>query len=336
MPRYAKNEARAWAREKMYGVANVTIPTMTQDFKSLNEAAIRHDVDLAVEHGFIASLACSEVAMTMDEYASLCRIMVEQAGERMFVVHHAVFNTLQDNIEAARLAADAGAELVLLGYPPFFYPKSLDEVYEYTKAFCDATNLAVMLFPIPTWGFNRLHPADIPVSVLRRLVDECPNVVAIKAEGGMPHVMAPIEVFKEFHEDVVISYPLEHEFIALSQVLDVQFCGTNFTSFLGPAIPRIFKLIREGDFKKVSEEYYRIEPARRAFWSVPGFSAGLINRMMWKYQNWLQGYNGGPLRHPTPRVYANHMATLRHALERSGFDVTADPDEAFFVGRNPT
>ncbi|CAM2175497.1 hypothetical protein [Burkholderia orbicola] len=65
-----------------------------------------------------------------------------------------MFNSLEENIEAVKLAEAAEAELVLLGYPPYFYPKSLEDVYAYTKAFCDATNLAVMLFPVPTWGFS--------------------------------------------------------------------------------------------------------------------------------------------------------------------------------------
>ena len=68
MAGYSKSEARDWAREKLVGVANVTVPTMTSDFTALNEKAIRHDVEKAIEHGFIGSLACSEVNMSMAEY----------------------------------------------------------------------------------------------------------------------------------------------------------------------------------------------------------------------------------------------------------------------------
>lgn len=49
--------------------------------------------------------------------------------------------------------------------------------------------------------------------------------------------------------------------------------------------------------------WYRLDPARKAFGNVPMASNGLINRMMWKDQSWL--------------------------------NPTSDPDEAFFVGRNP-
>ncbi|PZU10984.1 dihydrodipicolinate synthase family protein [Sphingomonas sp.] len=335
MARYTRGEARDWAREALNGVASVTIPTMTADFRQLNERAIRHDIDLAVEHGFVGTLACSEVAITAPEYRRFCEIAADQAANRLFIVHHAVFNTLEDNIEAAKAAYDAGAELMLLGYPPYFFPQSLDEVHAYTRALCDATDMAVMLFPIPTWGFSRLHPSDLPVPLLRRLIDECPNVVAIKAEGGAPHIMAALEVHRAFHKDVVISSPIEHEYVALSQFMPIPFCGTNFSAYYGPWLPRIHAMVQAGDHAAATETFYRLDPARKAFYGVANSGAGLINRMMWKYQSWLQGYNGGPLRHPTGRVYQRDMTLLRKGQENAGLAPTCDADVAFFHGRHP-
>lgn len=335
MARYTRSEARAWARQHMVGVANVTIPTMTADFSAINEKAVRHDVELAIQHGFVGSLTCSELAFTMDRYIDACRIMAEQAAGRLMVVHHAVFNTLEENIEAVKRAEAAGADLVLLGYPPFFYPKNYDEVFAYTKAVCDATNLGVIVFPLPAWGFGRLHPADIPLHVLRRMVDEIPNVVAIKAEGGMPYIMSAIEVHREFHEEVVISCPLEYEYVPLAQLMDIPFCGTNYSAYFGSTLPRIHKLIRAGEYDEATRIWYQIDPARKAFASLPIAANGLLNRMMWKYQAWLQGYNGGPMPHPTQRVFQRDMVVLRKGLEASGLKTTSDPDELFFVGRNP-
>ena len=62
---------------------------------------------------------------------------------------------------------------------------------------------------------------------------------------------------------------------------------------------------------------------------------GLINRATWKFESWLQGYNGGPLRHPTARVYDRDMTALRRALEVAGLEPTSDPNKAYFVGRYP-
>lgn len=336
MPSYTKTEARAWARETLVGVANVTTPTMSNDFKSLNEKAIRHDVETAIGHGFMGSLACSEVAMTLEEYGRFCEIMVDQAQGRMLTIHHAAFNTLEDNIEAVKVAEKAGAEFVLLCYPPYFYPTSLEEIYDYTKAFCDATDLPVMLFPVPTWGFGRLHPADIPVPILRRLVDDCPNIVAIKAEGGNPFTMSQIEVHREFHEEVVISSPIEFEMIPLAQLMPIQFCGTNYSSYFGDWLPKVHALLQEGKFDEATQEWYRIHEARKAVLEVGFGGQGLLNRMLWKYHGWLQGYNGGPLRGPTARVHRKDMVKLRRGLELAGLNPTSDADEDFFVGRNPT
>lgn len=335
MANYTRKEAREWAKQALVGVANVTIPTMTSDFKRINEKAVRHDVRLSIDYGFIGSLAVSEVPLTLEEHDRFQQIMVDEAKGRLLVVHHAIFNTLEDNIEAVRRAEANGADLVLLGYPPHFYPKSLDDVYAYSKAVCDATDLGVIIFPVPTWGFGRLHPADIPVALLRRLVDDCPNVVAIKAEGGMPYFMSAIEVHRHFHKEVVISSPLEYEYIPLAQVLDIPFCGTNYSSFFGPWIPRAHKMIREGRYDEATELYYRLEPMRRAVSSLGFGGQGLSNRLLWKYQSWLQGFNGGPIRHPTARVYAKDMALLRNATQAAGLEPTASPDEDFFIGRNP-
>ncbi|SCW94405.1 4-hydroxy-tetrahydrodipicolinate synthase [Sphingobium faniae] len=332
---YSVNDARDWAREKLIGVSNVTLPTMTSDFKRLNERAIRHDVELAIEQGFTGSLACSEVANSLEDYRQLCELMVDQARGRLMTVHHAVFNTLEDNIEALRIAEEAGAELVLLGYPPYFYPQSLEEVCTYTKAFCDATKLAVMLFPIPTWGFQRLDPADMPIALIRRLIDECPNIVAIKAEGGMPYIMSSVEVHQAFHKEVVISFPVEYDMVPLAQLIPVPYCGTNYSSYFGPWLPRVHALLQAGRYAEATAEWYKADPARKAAQAAPMSASGLINRMLWKYQGWLQGYNGGPLRHPTARIYAKDMTALRRGLELSGLEPTPDADASFFIGRNP-
>jgi 4-hydroxy-tetrahydrodipicolinate synthase len=58
-----------------------------------------------------------------------------------------------------------------------------------------------------------------------------------------------------------------------------------------------------------------------------------VHRMLWKYQGWLQGFNGGPARAPHMRLADRQMRTLRAAAIASGLDVTEDPDEAFFIGR---
>src|SRR5690242_15211136 len=153
MAKYTKSEARAWARENMKGCANVVIPTFTQDLKRLNETAIRHDVRKVIEFGFTGTLAVSEVIITVEEYTRFISVAREEAAGKLHIIHHASFPTLANNIEAVQAAEKAGADYVLLGYPGNFHPTTNKEIYDYTKAVCDATNLGVILFPVPHWGF---------------------------------------------------------------------------------------------------------------------------------------------------------------------------------------
>ena len=63
--------------------------------------------------------------------------------------------------------------------------------------------------------------------------------------------------------------------------------------------------------------------------------AHFLNRMVWGYQGWLQGYNGGPLRQPTMKIDDAQMSTLRRGLENAGLTPTDSSNDAFFVGRHP-
>jgi len=191
--RYNRAEAREWAREHLVGVVNCTIPSFSGDLKTINEKAIRHDARLAIEHGFAGTLGVSEVNITLPEYLDFLRIIKDEAGDHLLLVHHGSWSDLEQNLEAVCGAEEAGAELVLLSYPPNFYPESEQDVYEYTKAYCDATDLAVILFPMFLWGFSsRIHPSDIPARLIRRLLDDCPNIAVIKAEGGFPSIQGLI------------------------------------------------------------------------------------------------------------------------------------------------
>ena len=335
---FTRSEARAWARATMHGVANVVTPTFTTDFSGINEAATRHDIRLEIEYGFWGALMVSEVAITLPEYAQFMAWGAHEAQGRLHLIHHASFNSLQDNIEAARLSQMRGAELALLGYPPTFYPESADDIYAYTKAFCDATELGVILFPVPLWGFERIHPsAGFGPPLIERLLDQCPNIVAIKAEGGMPGIGGFVDVYNRFKDRVLVIEPIEGNGLPIATLVDMQFMGTSNYEYYGATIPRIFKLIRDGHVNEAMDEYWKISAGRQASGAAMAVLAGsnFLHRMLWKYQGWLQGFNGGPLRAPSMRLVDRQMRPLRQALIASGFELDERDDSEFFVGRNP-
>jgi 4-hydroxy-tetrahydrodipicolinate synthase len=333
---YTRDEARDWARENLRGVANTLIASYTNDLRDINETAIRHDVRLEIAHGFMGFLTASETALTHDEYARFVETAVDEAAGRAMVIHHASFDTLEDNIEMARRTADAGAQLALLSYPPNFYPRSEADIEAYTRAFCDAVDMAVMLFPVPLWGFERIHPASLSIDLMERLVDTCPNVVAIKAEGGHPAIGGFVEAWERLGDRVVVGEPIESVAMALAQLIPLQFSGTSNQEYCGGVIPRMFDLIRNDKHAEAMSLYWQIHPARKANAKITALGGmNTVHRMAWKYQAWLSGYNGGPLRAPTGRVHYDQMSMLRQALVSSDLPVPEESDDAFFEGRNP-
>lgn len=338
MAQYTKQEARAWAREHLKGCSGVTLPSYSRDLKRLNERAIRHDIELTMKLGFTYTLLCTEVAISADENVRFTQWARDTAGDRLGLFFHAAWGTLADNIEAVKLAERAGADLVLLSYPPQFWPTTEQEIYDYTRAFCEATQLGVMLFPIPLWGFERVHPAGMSVELVRRLLDDIPNIVAIKAEQGFPLFAGVAQMWHHFSERVVISCPIEGDAIPLMRFMPLQFSGTSNTQWMSDYYPRAFALARAGKWEDVMKLFWKVHPARLAGGavqanSVPGTS--VINRTAWKYQDWLAGFNGGALRAPATRIPDRFMNQLRKALKDSGLPVTSDPDTAFLVGRHP-
>jgi 4-hydroxy-tetrahydrodipicolinate synthase len=338
MPTYQKSDARAWAREHLTGCSAVTIPSYSADLKRLNERGIRHDIDLTIQLGFRYTLLCSEVAITPEENAQFTAWARETAGDRLGLFFHAAFGTLAENIEAVKLAEKAGADVVLLSYPPQFWPTSEQEIYDYTKAFCDATDLAVMLFPIPLWGFERVHPAGMSVDFVRRLLKDFPNIAAIKSEQGFPLPAGICEMYHHFREQVVISCPIEGDAIPLMSLMKLQFSGTSNTAWMSDYYPKAFELARSGRWEEAMAMYWKVNPARNANGAAAMSYAGgtgVLNRTMWKYQDWLAGFNGGPLRGPAMRVPDRFMKQLRQGLAASGLPVTPDADSAFMVSRHP-
>jgi 4-hydroxy-tetrahydrodipicolinate synthase len=320
----------------MRGVANVVVPSFTQDLRSLNEQVIRHDIRLEMERGFVGTLLVSETATTPDEYVRFVEWSADEAAGRLVLIFHASFNMLQENIEVGRRAQAAGAEMVLLSYPPTFYPVTENDIFEYTKAVCDGVDIAVMLFPVPLWGFERLHPASLSVEMMERLVDQVPNIAAVKAEGGHPSIAGFTETWNRLSDRVVVTMPIEYQGIPLATLVPMQLIATSNTEYYGDSIPTMMSLIFDGKSSEAIEIFWRIDPARRADRGIGAIGgANMVHRMAWKYQAWLNGFSGGPLRQPSARLVSAQMQSLRRRLVESEIPVTDDSDPAFFQGRFP-
>ncbi|HLH77780.1 MAG TPA: dihydrodipicolinate synthase family protein [Candidatus Binataceae bacterium] len=334
---YTKAHAKDHALANWRGVCNVILPSFSADLKRLNEKAIRHDVRRNIEHGFWGALLVSECATTAAEYRRFMEIAVDEAKGRHRFLMHGTFDTAEDIIAMARDAEAIGMEGLLLGHPNSFYPKSEEQLYDYLAHVCNHTNLAVVLFAASHWNFSRLHPSGYPPRALARAA-ALPNVVAIKYEVGRPGIAGDYEMWKMLKgQRVLFSDPLEAHSPLTVELFGQQWMGTSNYEYWGGAVPEYFGLLNQGHFDRAMEIYWGINPARAARVAIQATFGGanFIHRYLWKYQAWLQGYNGGPMRQPVMKLTDAQMRAVRDPLTRSGFTVADEAPADFYLGRNP-
>ncbi|MFE0424932.1 dihydrodipicolinate synthase family protein [Streptomyces sp. NPDC058953] len=335
---YSRSEARAWAQQNMKGICGCLLPTFTGDLKHINERAVRHDIALTKRMGMSSTLVVAECGTTFDELLQVTEVAIDEAGDELQTVVHAALPTLEDNIRLVRESERLGATYVLLSYPLTFYPATEQEVLDYTKAVAESTNLGVIVFGMHLWNFRRLHPSHFSPRLIGRMIEEIPNVVAVKTEIGGPGVGGIAEIFHRYHKDVIVMDPIESNSPAWHATYGMQWMGTSNYEAYGPWVARYFALMRDGRFDEAMEIYWKIHPVREADAAVVGPAingTAMVHRYLWKYQGWLNGFNGGPMRAPLSRINDGQMARLRAAAVAAGLDVTDSPDHEFLVGRNP-
>lgn len=203
MPR--TTEHRAWARQHMAGVENTTIPSFTADLSELDEAGIRLDVRQAKAHGFFSTLVATESGVSFEEAKRLVSIVADEAGQDLLVSTTLLFDSFVQDDEMLRHAERAGAHAVLLGFPANWRPSSVEEIYRVARALIDSTSLAVVLYPSDHFNFGRLAESEFPLEVMHRLVEDCPNVIAIKI-GNPGHILA---CHSRYGDRVLLGNPVE-------------------------------------------------------------------------------------------------------------------------------
>lgn len=335
---YERSEAKDWAREHMKGVCDVIIPSFRSDLSGLNEAGIRHDIRRNMELGFWGALLVSEVDMTKDEMREFMEIAVDEAKGRHYFVLHGTFDTPKEQIAMAADAKAIGINAVLVGYPNSFYPKTEAELLDYTRDLCDNIDLAVVLFAAHHWNFTRLHSSAFPLEVIRQCA-QAESVVAVKYEVGRPGAVGTYECFKALKKSrVLVSDPFEPNAPIWTDLFEMPWMGTSNYEYYGDLVPRMLDALNNGRREEGMELYWKIQPARVARLAEQATFGGanFIHRYLWKYQAWLNGFNGGPLRQPVMKLSDPQMRRMADALQRSGIADAPSDFSSFFVGRNPS
>jgi 4-hydroxy-tetrahydrodipicolinate synthase len=331
---YTRAEVKDRVRSTWKGACNVTLPSFTSRFDALNAKAIGHDIRLGAKMGYWGTLVASECGTTFKEYLQFMEIAAGAAPKGFALVTHLSFDTVEQMIEAAKAAETFGYEGALVSYPASFRPKSAADIVSFTKTIADATDLALILFGVSTWGFRALHPSQFPPDALEQMA-RFPTAATIKYEANAPGMISGIaDILRRCRDHVIVQCPLEHYAPGLVDWFGMQWMGTSAYDSFADRVPRWFSMLHEGKWTEAMELYWSYQSGREAKGAFHASfnGANLIHRSGWKYLSWLHGFSGGLLRMPQMRLNPNQMRQLRMGLTASGFKLPEN-DDGFFDGR---
>src|SRR5215472_362920 len=165
----------------------------------LDPAAVRPYVDFLVGHGVDGLLALGTtgegVMFPPLHRIEIARAFLEAAAHRIQVAVHAGAQTTHDTVALAERAAEDGADAVAVIAPPYF---ALDE--EELLAHFVASASACAPTPFYLYEFEARSGYAIPLQVIARLRERCPNLAGMKVSDSPwerlePYLIEGLDVF---------------------------------------------------------------------------------------------------------------------------------------------
>ncbi|MBD3317541.1 MAG: hypothetical protein GF344_17255 [Chitinivibrionales bacterium] len=321
---------KEWARKNFKGVENETMPSFNPDFTRLSERAIRHDVRMAVRHGFNSTLCAAESGLSFREARRLTAVAAHEGMGKIHVGSSVVFDSFDQCFAMVSHAKIVGCTHVLLGYPPSFNPKSVTEIHDITSQLCKTADIGIVLYP--KFDFMNVNPLDV-VDALDDIAD-IPNVIGAKIFDG-PFLD---QCFRRFGDRLLLSSPNPFTIIKNAGEYRQQWIGAGpyevFQSPNRPYFVTMMNSILQGNFGKASGIFEMLQPVMESFMSRHGVAAmlGTYNWPEHKYYQFLSGANGGYTRQPVMKISKETMDTIKKDYLSIGIEPIG-PDDHFYLGR---
>lgn len=312
---YAKQDAKAYAKEHMRGIWAAALNPFNADF-TLNEAGlrsnIRHWIDvLDIQGLFIAGKQGEFFSMSLQERKRNFEIAVEECAGKAGTIMSCSDQNFDTVIELARHAQACGADYIVVHAPVLHFITDRDEtVFNYYKEICDRVDIGIAMWSHPDSGYL-MSPE------LCARIAELPNIVAIKY--SVPREMY-VELTRLVGDKIHVSTASEAEW--LENIIDLDWklylCSSppyQIQSAKDQRMNEYTRLAFAGDHDAARAVSASLQPVRDAFRdSKPGGKPQAHG----KYWQELLGQVGGPVRSPLLQLTEDEKAKTRAAFESCG------------------
>lgn len=259
-----------------------------------------HLVDDGGCDGLVLSGTTGESPTTSDEEKhTLLAAVLEAVGDRASVLAGVGTNDTAHTVQLARMAADAGADGLLVVTPYYSRPPQ-DGLARHFQTVADATDLPVMLYDIPV-----RTGVPLEVETLVRLAEH-PRIVAVKdAKGDLGAVswtLARADLAYYCGEDM-LNLPM----IAVGAVGVVSVVG----HVVGPRLREMLDAYDKGDIAHAAAVHRGLLPVYTGTFRTQGV-------ILTKATLAMLGLPGGPVRSPLVDATDEQVARLQEDLRAGG------------------
>lgn len=167
----------------MHRIKGIIAPILTPmlEDESINEEELKNQVNRLIDsgiHGIFAVGTNGEgYALSESEKVSVIKTVVKETNKRVPVYAGVGCVTTKETIRLARIAEEAGSDILSI-ITPYFAKASQEELYEHYESIAKEVQLPIVLYNIPARTGNGLAP-----STVKRL-SEISNIVGIKDSSG--------------------------------------------------------------------------------------------------------------------------------------------------------
>jgi len=168
-------------REKIKGVVVVMVTPFKENYE-IDEDALRKLTRFLVESGIkegkgvlVPAGSTGECPMlTEEERRYIFKVIKEEAGNAVPILGGCNHTDTRAVIKLVQYAEEAGLDGVMIS-PTYYWKPNEEMILNHFRAIAKATNMGIMVYN--NWFASQL---DIPVETMVKLVNEIPNVIALK------------------------------------------------------------------------------------------------------------------------------------------------------------
>lgn len=312
--KYSRQEAKAYAREKIRGIFCAFVLPETPDHE-IDEAGLRRDLRHYIDvikvgglyvHGFYGNFWL----LTVPERKRVVEIVVDEARGQVPVLVRCAHASLKDAIDLAQHAESTGADFIsMIG--PNLAAGSEDMIIRFFETLAGSINLGISIFNTRQTGYI------ISPEMMAKLA-EIPNVAALKNEGDWNNT---IRIRQLAGDGIVVIDPSEENFLINMLEFGQKgiYTGTNMMYDNAERTPMRDYVMAglAGDRQKTVELYYKMQPLRDVHhkWVIESWrSKGICPVARIKYWTELNGLAGGGVRPPLTPITEAEQAGLRAGL----------------------